>query len=218
MSIEETLSNLVIFSVRSTNEEKKEIVAMRDGYVKRLQQEGIGDSNVAAPGEALFALNILELERDAKVIESQMALLKLTESRLSEDYINSFVIKPLNDCYERAILYHAACQKLYELLVRKRNSETVPISDLLEISAQQNEAGAFVNSSKLAVIEKSASVAGQRRRLSAEKNDLYRRQRLVERLISIQTFKSTAHSRVTWHTFDGGFVEAGDLICDLSAP
>jgi hypothetical protein len=90
--------------VKSLSVDRQTIFALDDCYLDDCV------SGTVEKGSLVFSLNTFELDRETFKLAQQLALLKITEDRLQQNYIDTLIFKPLDAAIELATSDAAAAE------------------------------------------------------------------------------------------------------------
>jgi hypothetical protein len=199
-----------IYSVRSNSASKENIFAMRDCYV-----DYINEAKYVEPDELLFSLNGFEIDRETYKLKQELLLSQITDRRLTEDYVRDFVFRPMEATIDVAQSDLEAAEVEVEYERRQLEiGEGLP-GDLTRAEIALEEKRIIVDQAESDLIQRQIEIDGQRRRLAAEQEDYNQRLRLNGKIKEMHEFRVSRKCRVTWHTWQGAFVEEGDPMCTL---
>jgi outer membrane protein len=161
-------------------------------------------------------LNTFEIDRQSFKLERELELLRLTESRLETEYVNSLIIRPLQAAIDTTQADLDATSEQLRQTRDRFNVGEVTRTDVALAEARVADGFISLDRAELNMAQRQLDLATARRRLDAEKDDLTRRTELNEMIRRIhQYFMPSAGTAVT-HSYPGAFVEKGDPICTIS--
>jgi multidrug resistance efflux pump len=201
---------LAIYSVKSNGEKQQTIFAMQDCYVDVLSKMAVVGLN-----EELFRLNALEVDRENFKLEQELEMNKLTEERLDKDYLDSLIYGPLNAAIEMATaVVEETQEELREYRERFQVGE-VTRTDVAQAEGRLAEKQILLVKAKNDKMQKDIEIESQQRRFAAERQDLAERIDLNIKIRELYAYKSQFAGKVTYHTYQGAFIEKGDPICTI---
>jgi hypothetical protein len=191
---------------------KHTIIAMIDGYIDLPVSDGIVDA-----GTILFTLNDAELDLESFTLQQKKLLAGITADRLSEEYVQSLIISPLtqaidlaNQDYQDAILANDAVQIDFKAgIIATWSPEFTDNAGLVD---QRN---ILLTKAQANLLQKQIEIDSQRRRLSAEMQDLDASIALNGEIKKLHQYCMPQKGDVQFETFGGAFLRKQDQICTI---
>jgi multidrug resistance efflux pump len=201
---------LVIFSAKFTSEDSTTIYAATNAYIDELTH-----TTRCEAGEPLFRVNIFELERETLKLEQECVFLRLTQRRLSKEYVDNFIFKALKT--GRTISARNLKSALEELDWIRFMFEGGAAARLDVVEAEERVENARILLAKAEndLIQRTIEIESLRRQLKAQKLDLADRIELNLNIATAYQFKAQWEGQITRHTYQGAFVEEGDPILTI---
>lgn len=186
------------------------IFALRDCYIDEL---ATGNSRT---GSIVFRLNTFELDRETFKLAQELTLLKITEERLEQSYVEELVIAPLQAAVQLAESDAAAAEDEFRETEERHNAGQVTSVDVALAKARLAERRVIWEKSRIDLGQRSLELEVQRRKFEAEQDDLKQRIELNSQIRKVHQFSMPFEGYVEAHTYAGAFVEEGDPICTVS--
>jgi hypothetical protein len=204
-------SDLAIYSAKSLSANQQTIFALANCYLNSCVAGRVDK------GALVFSLNTFELDRESFKLAQQLALLKITEDRLDNAYLDELIFKPLDAAIELATSDASAAQaELVEMQERLKAGQVTRV-DVVQAEVRLHERNVIIQKATLDRAQRGFETDLQKKRCSAQKDDLLKRLELNDQIREIHTFAMPFAGTVSLHTYAGAFLEKGDPICTVSS-
>lgn len=198
-----------IYSARSTSANRQVIYAMRDCYLDELST---GNSS---RGDIVFRLNTFEIDRETFKLMQEKTLLKITEHRLEEDYLQDLIFAPLSAAVQLAEADIIAAEEELAAFTSKAEVGQDTYTSVMLAQARLDECKIIREKARTELGQKRLDVEVMRRKFSAEESDLDQRLQMNLNIRALHQFVMPFDGAVESHSYVGSFLEEGDPICTV---